>query len=134
MAPTIQRDRMLHAAATTASRFLLHDELQYAKAYALLVLFSAIDILLTRKVLMDFGGTEANPLAAYVIEQGGFFAASIFKYALVVLAIILCEVIGRMKDHVGRRLSWTMVMIGIIPIVWTMFLLYSSIVLPLWIY
>lgn len=130
MAPTLQREGSLHAAVMTASRFLLRDELRYTTAYTWLVLFSAIDILLTRKVMLSMGGTEANPLAAYVIEQGGFFAASVFKYALVVLAIILCEVIGRMKDQVGRRLSRTMVMIGVIPIVWTMLLPYSSMVLP----
>lgn len=130
MAPTIQRENPLVCVATAATHFLLRDQLTYASAYTWLVLVSAMDIMLTIVVIDGLQGIEANPLAAYVINKGGFVAASYFKYSLVVLAIILCEVVGRMKDHVGRRLSWTMVMIGSIPVVWTLSLLYSSIAIP----
>lgn len=107
-------------------RFLAMPEMRYQNAYLWLVLLSSIDVMLTYIVLFHWGGFEANPVAAAVIETRPFYWATLFKFCLVVLAIILCEVVGRMNDREGRRLSIVCVIIGAIPVVYTISLLLNN--------
>ena len=65
-------------------------------------------------------------MAAAVIDTGPFYWATLFKYGLVVLAIVICEVVGRMNDEQGRRLSILFVIIGAIPAVYAFMLLLGS--------
>ncbi len=119
-----------HATAVSIEHSRWGEPLLYEKAYSWLVLGSSLDVLLTGVILYGLRGIEANPIAALFIEHWGLVGASVFKFALVVIAIILCENIGRMRDQTGRRLSWVMVGISFIPVSWSLTLLYSTIAIP----
>ncbi len=81
----------------------------------------------------DDGSTqEVNPIAEAVIkawggmEGFGMAGASALKFALVALAIVICEVVGRSNDKKGKCLSWVLAFIAAIPVVWSIVLLFSN--------
>ena len=111
---------------TPRPRLFSLPEMRYQNAYAWLVLFSSLDIMLTYVVLFHWGGFEANPVAAAIVYTRPFYYATVFKFALVTLAIILCEAIGRMNDRQGRKLSLLFVLIGAFPVVYTLSLLLNN--------
>ena len=100
--------------------------MQYPNAYAWLVFFSAMDVMLTWMILDPFGGEEVNPVADYIIESWGWFGASAFKFALTLFAILMCEFVGRLRKPAGRRLSAIMVIISAIPVTWSLLLLFVN--------
>ncbi len=77
---------------------------RYPNLYTWLVFVSALDAMLTYLVL-HFGGREANHLAASVLETWGFRGMVVYKFALITLVIVLCEVIGRRDDTWARVLG-----------------------------
>lgn len=99
-------------------------EMRYQGAYLWLVLVSALDVMLTLVVLVAMEGFEVNPVAAGVIETLGFGWAIIFKFAIVVLVVIICEVVGRMHDRTGRKLAHAAVAINALPVLYTFALLF----------
>ncbi|UCF33513.1 MAG: hypothetical protein JSV78_14380 [Phycisphaerales bacterium] len=104
-------------------RFLSLPPMRYPSAYVWLVFASALDVILTYLVLYYWEGFEANPIAAAVIAQKGFVWAIAFKFALVVLSILVCEVVGRLRDRDGKRLAVLCVVIAALPVVYTLTLL-----------
>jgi hypothetical protein len=103
--------------------FLSLPSMRYPSAYVWLVFASTLDVILTYLVLYYWEGCEANPIAAAVITQKGFSWAIVFKFALVVLSILVCEVVGRFRDRDGRRLAVLCVVIAALPVVYTLTLL-----------
>lgn len=96
--------------------------MRYPTAYVWLVFVSSLDVILTF-VILAFGGHEVNPIAALVIETWGVPGAIGFKFALTLIVIMCCEVVGRRKDHVGRNLAILAVGISAFPVVWSFSLL-----------
>jgi Domain of unknown function (DUF5658) len=101
----------------------LMPEMRYQNAYVWLVLVSSLDVMLTIIVLVAKGGFEVNPVAAAVIDTHGFGWAIVFKFAIVVLVVLICEVVGRMHDRSGRKLARAAVAINSLPVVYTFALL-----------
>lgn len=101
-------------------------QMRYPDAYVWLVLVSALDIMLTMIVLVALDGFEVNPIAADVIERLGYTWAIVFKFAIVVFVIVICEVIGRRDDRAGRRLARAAVVINALPVIYTFFLLFQN--------
>jgi len=97
-------------------------QVRYPTSYILLILVSALDIMLTVMILM-LGGSELNPIAAAVIAAWGFPGAIAFKFALMTFVIIVCEVTGRQRDRVGRRLVTAAVLVSSFPVVYSFVLL-----------
>lgn len=100
----------------------------YPTSYTWFVFLAALDILLTYLIMhpMVFSvdndgiiprGVEVNALANEVIERWGVPGMAVFKFALVVLVIGVCELIGRRRDAAGRRLAEWAVAITAIPVV-----------------
>jgi hypothetical protein len=87
----------------------------FPNAYLWLVLVSALDLMLTW-VILHFGGREGNALAAAVIERFGLIGLIAFKFAIVILVIVLCEWAGRRKPKAGLRLAVISIAITCIPI------------------
>src|SRR4051794_32663990 len=87
----------------------------YPNAYVWLVLVSALDLMLTWLIL-HAGGHEANAIAAAVIERFGLKGLVAFKFAIVVLVIVLCEWAGRRKPRAGLRLAIIATVITSVPI------------------
>ncbi len=104
-------------------RFLSVPEMRYQNAYVWLVLVSALDIILTLLVLYVWQGQEANPMTDMIIRDMGFGWAILFKFGMMLFAIIACEVIGRRRDRAGRRLARIAVAINALPVVYTFALL-----------
>ncbi len=89
---------------------------RYPNLYTWLVFVSALDAILTYLVL-HFGGREANQLAASVLETWGYRGMVVYKFALVTLVIVLCEVIGRRDDKWARFLGVFGVALTCVPLV-----------------
>ena len=113
------------------ARFVSMPAMRYPSAYLWLVLMATLDIILTWIVIFAHRGWEANPIAASVIDDMGFGGAIVFKYATVLLAIVICEVVGRHNDRSGRQLSWLMVAIGAFPVAYTFAMLFPTTVPPI---
>lgn len=111
---------------TSYPPFLALPHMRYENAYTWLILMSALDIILTRLVLRVWEGDEVNPIAQAVIDRMEFVGAILFKFALVVFAIILCEVVGRLRERDGRRLSVILVVISAMPVAYTFVLLLTN--------
>ena len=95
----------------------------YPNAYVWLVLVSALDLILTLLVLGVWEGWEVNPIAAAVMAEMGYVGAIGFKFALVVLVIVMCEVVGRQSERKGRAIAWAAVAISALPVVYSFGLL-----------
>jgi hypothetical protein len=100
--------------------------MRYQDAYLWLLLISSLDVIFTLLVVFFWQGHEVNPLAAAVIESMGFGWAIVFKFATVMLAIVICEVVGRRDDRMGRRLSQFAVAVSAVPVFYTLILLFIS--------
>jgi hypothetical protein len=87
----------------------------YPNVYVWYVLLSALDIMLTWTIL-HLDGVELNLLADWVIHHGGLPGMVAYKFVLVLLVVAICEVVGRRRDRVGRRLSEWAVAITAVPV------------------
>jgi len=105
--------------------------MRYQNAYVWIVFFSFMDVLLTWLILLfgEDAAMEINPVARFVIDGWGgmrglgMAGASGLKFTLVVLAIVICEIVGRSSDRKGRRLAWVLAVIAAVPVVWSLGLL-----------
>lgn len=87
----------------------------YENHYTWFVFVSALDVMLTW-VILHAGGREANHLAAAVLERFGLEGLVVFKFALVILVIAICEIVGRRNLATGRRLAAWAVALTCIPL------------------
>lgn len=87
----------------------------FPDAYVWFVLLSAMDIMLTRLILY-FDGYEVNPVARWIIETGGLPGMVVYKFALVLIVITICELVGRVRPRVGRRLAEWAAAITVVPV------------------
>jgi hypothetical protein len=97
-------------------RRLFGGAVLYPNLYVWFVLLAALDVMFTWVVLY-LGGWEANKLAAWVIERGDLPGTVSFKFVLVILVVGVCEVVGRRKDRLGRRLAQWAVALTALPVV-----------------
>ena len=88
----------------------------YQTAYKWFVYISALDVILTWFILL-VGGEEVNWLADVVIAHAGLKGILIYKFCLVVLVVLICEVVGRRKPWVGRKLAGLAIVITALPVV-----------------
>ncbi len=126
-----QFDAETRPSSAVRPRWLSLPQMRYQNAYVWIVFFSFMDVLLTLLILR-FGEEETveiNPVARFVIDGWGgvhglgMAGASGLKFALVVLAIVICEIVGRSSDRKGRRLAWVLAFIAAVPVVWSLGLL-----------
>jgi len=101
---------------------LLSREMHYPNAYAWLLLLSSMDIMLTWVILL-FGGSEVNPIARWIIDHFSLTGMIIYKFALIVFFITICEIVGTLRDSTGWLLSRLSVLIACVPVFWAMYLL-----------
>lgn len=95
----------------------------YPDVYPWYVLMATLDLLLTGLVL-HFDGYEVNPIAHWVIVRFDWYGLVAYKYALVLLVILICEVVGRARTNGARRLAEWTVAVTAIPVVVALTLLY----------
>lgn len=92
----------------------------YPNAYVWYVFAGCLDLMLTNTVMVYFGAREVNALAARTIDRFGFAGLIALKFSTVVLVLVVCEVVGRRKVEVGRRLSEWAVALSSVPVVVTL--------------
>jgi type II secretory pathway component PulF len=116
---------------------------RYPNAYVWFVFLAALDIILTYLILhpvlfprgadmTESRGMETNALADWIIERWDVPGMVAFKFLLVVLVVVLCEIIGRRKEETGRRIAEWAVAITAIPVV--IALIQMSLDLYFWFY
>ena len=88
----------------------------YPTAYKWFVFVSAADIVLTWFILL-LGGSEVNVIADAVIAYAGLKGILIYKFCLMILVVLSCEVIGRRRPRPGRNLARAAIAISAIPVV-----------------
>ncbi len=116
---------------STEPEFLSLPQMRYPNAYTWLVLVSSLDLILTSLVLYLWNGYEVNPVAAAVMNAMGYAWAVVFKFAIVVFVILVCEGVGRRSDRDGRALAGGAVVISGIPVAYTLGLLLLEGPMPL---
>jgi len=100
---------------TDRKGWLGQPQMLYQGPYVWLVFLSALDVMMTW-VVLHWGGSEVNGLADAVIRRFGLTGIVLFKYALVVLFICICESVGRRNFKAGRRLAYSSIAITCIPV------------------
>lgn len=101
---------------------------RYPNAYVWFVFLSALDVMLTYLILhpvlfprdlhmTESRGAEANVVANWFIQRFDVPGMVVFKFVLVVMVVVFCEIIGRYKDQTGRRLAEWAVAITSIPVI-----------------
>lgn len=90
----------------------------YPNHYAWFLFLAAMDIMMTWIILgPPFDGLEANWLADQVIQFGGLRAMVGYKFALVLLVIVICEIVGRRNRGRGRFLANLAIILTALPVV-----------------
>ena len=89
---------------------------RYPQAYVWFIFVSAMDVMMTWVVLY-FGGREVNVLADYILDRWALPGMVVYKFALVVFVIFICEVVGQYRPRLGRRLSIFAVVITLVPVI-----------------
>ena len=97
-------------------------EMRYQTGYVWFIFVSSLDIILTWVILRK-GGVEVNPIAKLVIDSWGLPGAIGFKFALMLFVIIACEIVGRTRDALARKLIILGILISSFPVVWSLTLL-----------
>lgn len=123
----ISRDRVTYAAADASGA---HDlpplehrgdwsprrAVLYPNVYVWFVFLAALDIVFTWMILHR-EGSELNWLASLVIEHGGVYGVAAYKFGLAVVVITVCEIVGRRRYSIGRRLAKAAVVLTAVPVV-----------------
>ena len=99
--------------------------MRYENTYVWLIFISCLDIMLTWVVLWH-GGKEANAIAAAILRRFGLPGIVLFKLAVVVFLILLCEQIGRRNHQTGHKFARAAVAISAIPVILAIVLLVRS--------
>ena len=97
-------------------RPVLVRRLLYPGVYIWYVVLASFDIILTW-IILNLGGREENALANWIFKHGGLVGAVIFKFATVVLVVVICEFVGRQRDKTGRRVAEWAIALTAIPVV-----------------
>ena len=101
---------------------VLDRHMRYPYLYLGLIVLSAMDVVLTW-TMFHYNAVEANPIAEWVIDLWGLNGMIVYKFVLIVVFILICEVVGSMRETAGRKLARVSLMIGLVPVVWSLFLL-----------
>lgn len=112
-----------HASTEQAISLLSLPPMLFENAYVWTVFLSAMDVILTWLIIFWFGGEEINGIAEGVIEHWGMAGAAVFKFCLILFAIVLCEIVGRARRASGQFLAYAMIIISAFPVVWSLTLL-----------
>ena len=91
--------------------------LLYLRLYLVYVVLAALDVTLTHIVLNTFEGHELNIVADWVLRWGRTPGLAALKLSSVTVVVTICEVVGRRRYGVGRKLVEWAVAINAIPVI-----------------
>ncbi len=87
----------------------------YPNIYVWFVFLASLDIMMTWIVLWR-GGREVNVMAHWVLNAWDLPGMVTFKFVLVVVVVLVCELVGRKRLETGRRLARWAVAANVIPV------------------
>lgn len=87
----------------------------FPELYGWLILVSALDVVFTT-IILSLGGAEVNAVADYLLQRWNLFGLIALKFGAISVAIVICEVIGRMRYSTGRRFAEWAIAISVIPV------------------
>lgn len=91
---------------------LLRRAVLFPQSYLWYVFVSSLDLMFT-VLILHMGGREENAVAAWIIRAFNVPGLVLFKFAMVALVVCVCEVVGRRRLDLGRRLArWAVVLAG----------------------
>jgi len=88
----------------------------YPDLYCWYVLAATLDILVTTVVMSFYGAIEMNGVAAAMIDRFGFVGLVPLKFASVVLVLLICEYVGRLRPTTGLRVAQLAVVFSAFPV------------------
>jgi hypothetical protein len=95
---------------TRSRRGWLRRAVLFPQAYVWFVFLSCLDLMFTR-VILQIDGREVNALADWVIRTYNFRGLVAFKFSMVVLVVLICELVGRRRPETGVKLSrWAIIL------------------------
>lgn len=94
--------------------------LNFAYAYVALVVLGVMDFALTYRLVSVHYGQEANPIAKFVLEAGGFGGMAGLKAMVLATVLVCCEVIRRRTHDVAQRLLAVCVILSALPVIWSL--------------
>ena len=95
----------------------------YPTQYTWFIFVSAMDIMMTWIVLYS-GGREVNRVAEVILHRFDLAGLVIFKFAMVILIILICEAVGRRRPAAGRKLATAAIAVTCFPVILSFFLLH----------
>ena len=96
--------------------------MRFPNHYVWFVFFSTLDVMLTWAIL-EKDGTEINPVAKLVIDEWDLPGALAFKFSLMLVVVLACEIIGRQRRRLARVLASFAVMVSAMPVFYSLMLL-----------
>lgn len=66
--------------------------------------------------MLHAGGYEVNPLVCKVIAHGGLLGLLSYKFALVILVILICEYLASRRRPIGRWLARLSIVLTALPV------------------
>ncbi len=82
----------------------LRQPCMYIELHRWFLALAAIDVALTT-VVLNLGGQEANIVPRAVLARAGLGGMIALKAATVVFVLLVCELVGRRREPIGRRLA-----------------------------
>jgi uncharacterized membrane protein len=99
-------------------RFFLLRATLFPQHYVWFVFVSSLDIMFTWLIL-HYGeerAQEVNPVADAVIAVRGLPGLVVFKFLCVVVVVLVCEIVGRIRHKTGLWLAWLAVILAMVPV------------------
>lgn len=103
-------------AGNARRRSFLFAAALYPASYGWYVFLSAVDVIFTW-IILRAGGREINALADWIIDRHNVAGLVMFKFAMVALVVLVCEVIGRRDFQRGLKLARWAVALSAFPVV-----------------
>lgn len=100
--------------------------LRYPREYGWLILVSTLDLVMTWLIIAVEEGREANPIANSVLTYWGYWGLITYKFTLMIFVVVVCEVVGRVRDRLARNLARFGVVTSAIPFFLAVYLIYIS--------
>ncbi len=96
--------------------FVPRSPVLYPEHYLWYILASCLDILVTYVIVYRLGGSEVNQIAHNLLELFGHWGLIGLKFATVILVVAVCELVGRPRPALGRRIALSAIVISAMPV------------------
>jgi hypothetical protein len=93
----------------------IREQALYPNLYVWFIFLATMDLLFTT-VIITLGGHEVNLIADWVIRRYSRVGIVVYKFGLVTLVIVICELVGRLNRERGERLAHWAIALTLLPV------------------